>query len=84
MLNVYLSRRDVYSKDIYSNATTTVRTSQSEETNPVNINAGVKQSCPVSPILFNLTSELLIQSIVSKCNENSNIYLSFMANLFPS
>ena len=60
-------------KDIYSNATTTVKTSKSGETDPIEVNAGVKQGCPISPILFNLSSELLIRTIVSKCNENPDI-----------
>jgi hypothetical protein len=60
-------------KDIYSDATTTVKTSKFDETDPIEVNAGVKQGCPISPILFNLSSELLIRNIVSKCNENSDI-----------
>lgn len=60
-------------KEIYSDATTTVKISQSDETDPININAGVKQGCPISPILFNLSTELLIRSVLSKCDENSDI-----------
>ncbi len=60
-------------KDIYTDSTTVVRTSREDETPPININAGVKQGCPISPILFNLTSELLIRSIISKCEDNPNI-----------
>ena len=60
-------------KDIYTNATTVVRTSRDDETPPINVNAGVKQGCPISPILFNLTSELLIRCVISKCEENPNI-----------
>ena len=60
-------------KDIYTDSTTVVRTSHDEETPPININAGVKQRCPISPVLFNLTSELLIRCIISKCEENPNI-----------
>ena len=61
------------STTIYSDATTTVKTSKFDETDPIEVNAGVKQGCPISPILFNLSSELLIRNIVSKCNENSDI-----------
>jgi hypothetical protein len=60
-------------KDIYSDATTTVKTSKSDETDSIEVNAGVKQGCPISPILFNPSSELLIRSIAPKCNENSDI-----------
>ena len=45
-------------KDIYTNASTTVKTSKSDETDPIPIHAGVKQGCPISQILFNLLSEL--------------------------
>ena len=51
-------------KDIYPNATTSVKTSQSEELTILTL------IC--SPILINLSSEL-IRSTVSKCNENSDI-----------
>lgn len=60
-------------KDIYTDTTTTIKTSQSEETDTININAGVKQGCPISPVLFNLSSELLIRSVTSKCNDNKDI-----------
>ena len=43
-------------KDIYTNATT-VKTSKADETDPILINASIKQGCPISPILFNLSSE---------------------------
>ena len=60
-------------KDIYTNASTTVKTSISDETDPIPIHAGVKQGCPISPILFNLSSELLIRSVKSMCIANSTI-----------
>ena len=60
-------------KDIYTNATTVVRTSRHDEIPPINVNAGVKQGCPISPVLFNLTSELLIRCVILKCEENPNI-----------
>ena len=60
-------------KDIYTNASTTVKTSKLDETDSIPIHAGVKQGCPISPILFNLSSELLIRTVKSKCVENSTI-----------
>ena len=60
-------------KDIYTNASTTVKTSKSDETDPIPIHVGVKQGCPISPILFNLSSELLIRSVKSICIANSTI-----------
>ena len=47
-----------------------VKLSKEEETDPIKVNAGVKQGCPISPILFNLTTELLISTVQSRCNEN--------------
>ena len=52
-------------RDIYTDATTSVRTSKDESTEPITIKAGVKQGCPVSAILFNLASELLIRSVLT-------------------
>ena len=43
-------------KDIYTDAGTVVKLSQDQETNPIYVSAGVKQGCPISPILFNLTT----------------------------
>ena len=60
-------------KDIYTDATTIVKTKRDEETDPVQVNAGVKQGCPISPILFNLTTELIIRAVKSRCEENSDI-----------
>ena len=60
-------------KDIYTDASTVIRISREDETSPIDVNAGVKQGCPISPILFNLTSELLIRSVLLKCVENPNI-----------
>jgi hypothetical protein len=60
-------------KDIYTDATMVVRTSSDEETDSIPIRAGVKQGCPVSPVLFNLTTELFIRVVKSRCNESANI-----------
>ncbi|CAB4021744.1 Hypothetical predicted protein [Paramuricea clavata] len=60
-------------RDIYTDSTTVVRTRKDEETDAIPVHAGVKQGCPVSPILFNLTTELLIRKAKSRCAENSDI-----------
>ncbi len=60
-------------RDIYTDSTTVVRTRKDEETDTIPVNAGVKQGCPVSPILFNLTTELLIRKAKSRCDKNSAI-----------
>ena len=60
-------------KDIYTDASTVVRTSRVDETDPIKVNAGVKQGCPISPVLFNLTSELLIRTVLSRTQENPSI-----------
>ena len=51
-------------------ASTVVRTSRVDEANPIKVNAGVKQGCPISPVLFNLISELLIRTVLSCTQEN--------------
>eukprot|EP00731_Ephydatia_muelleri_P013732 Em0007g1042a len=48
-------------KDIYHNTTTSVRT-KGATTVPITIKRGVKQGCPLSPILFNLVMEVLIRA----------------------
>lgn len=63
-------------QDIYTNANTVVRTSRTEETPPIPIKAGVKQGCPISAILFNLTSELLLRAILHKAQEQSDLPFS--------
>jgi hypothetical protein len=60
-------------KDIYMDASTIVRTSRVDETDPIKVNAGVKQGWPISPVLFNLTSELLIHTVLSRTQENPSI-----------
>ena len=47
--------RDIV-KDIYTNSTMCVRTANGM-TAPIRFNKGVKQGCPLSPILFNFNEE---------------------------
>ena len=67
-------------KDIYTDAETVVKLSKGQETNSIHVNAGVKQGCPISLILFNLTTELLIRVVQSRCNENSDIAFKLHGN----
>lgn len=57
-------------KDVYSGATTTFLTSNGE-TEPVNIQAGVKQGCPMSAILFNLTIDTIIRAVKRSAADNN-------------
>ena len=67
-------------KDIYTDAEMVVKLSKDQETDPIKVNAGVKQGCPISPILFNLTTELLIRSVQSRCSENSDTAFKLHGN----
>ena len=60
-------------KDLYTGATSTFRVGEGE-TDPVAIEAGVKQGCPLSPILFNLVTELLIREVKSVASEGGFAY----------
>ena len=55
--------------DLYTNASSTFQTNEGD-TNAIPILAGVKQGCPLSPILFNLTLEVLMRAVVEKAKEN--------------
>ena len=55
-------------RDLYTNTSSTFQTNEGV-TNFIPILAGVKQGCPLSPILFNLTLELLIRAFVAKAKE---------------
>ena len=48
--------------DVYTGASTDFYTAAGR-TAPVQIRSGVKQGCPISPILFNLTLELVIRAV---------------------
>ena len=49
-------------EDLYSNAETQIRTPKGN-TRYIRINAGVKQGCPLSPLLFNLVMNKLVLKI---------------------
>ena len=49
-------------KDIYAGSTTCVKT-KSETTTPIVCGRGVKQGCPLSPILFNFVMEAVIRAV---------------------
>ena len=57
-------------QDLYTNTSSTFQTNEGV-TNLIFILAGVKQGCPLSPILFNLTLELLIRAVLAKANEKA-------------
>ena len=54
-------------RDLYNGATTRA-SPQSGLTEPIHIRTGVKQGCPLSPIIFNLAIEPLLREIRAKCD----------------
>ena len=56
----------------YNGSTTTIRTADGE-TAAIPILSGVKQGCPISAILFNLTSELLIRAIADAATSDPTL-----------
>ena len=55
-------------KNVYTDAHTVVRT-PAGETAAVPILSGVKQGCPLSPIIFNLSVEIILRSILLKASD---------------
>ena len=55
-------------KNVYTDARTVVRT-PAGETAAVPILSGVKQGCPLSPIIFNLSVEIILRSILLKASD---------------
>lgn len=51
-------------QDLYEDSATTIR-HDGGVTNPIKFQAGVRQGCPLSPILFNLVMEFLIRPITN-------------------
>ena len=49
-------------KDLYADSSTTISTSKGK-TQPINILSGVKQGCPLSPLLFNLVMDSLVEKL---------------------
>ena len=53
--------------NVYTGATTVIRT-PAGDTNNIPILSGVKQGCPLSPILFNLSVEIILRAVLAKAN----------------
>lgn len=49
-------------KDLYDGCTTTIINSEGSM-EQVNLEAGVKQGCPLNPIIFNLTMKVLLRAV---------------------
>ena len=49
-------------QDLYTDATTVIQL-PAETTRPIKINSGVKQGCPLTPLLFNLIMDELIERV---------------------
>ena len=66
-------------KDIYTDAETVVKLSK-EETDPVKVNAGVKQGCPISPHPIQFDNGTSNSYCTTRCNENSDIAFKIHGN----
>ena len=53
--------------NVYTGATTVIRTPAGDTSN-IPILSGVKQGCPLSPILFNLSVEIILRAVSAKAN----------------
>ena len=51
--------------DLYTNTTTVFKTPKGH-TRRIEINVGIKQGCPLSPLLFNLVMDELLERIAKK------------------
>ncbi|KAL5509851.1 hypothetical protein EMCRGX_G005290 [Ephydatia muelleri] len=67
-------------KDIYHQSSTSVRTGRTR-TDPITIKRGVKQGCPLSPILFNLVMEVLIRAAESVTGAGYKVATSAVKSL---
>ena len=72
-------------KDLYQNQTAEVETAVGR-TGPLSVQRGVRQGCPLSPMVFNLYSELIMRHALdrlnlSKCEDGIEIGGTFYNNL---
>ena len=67
-------------KNIYSGSTASIRTSEGK-TPPIPVQAGVKQGCPLSPLLFNLAIEPIIKTI---SQQNQGYQIKWSGSQRPS
>ena len=59
-------------KDLYQNQTAEVETAVGR-TGPLSVQRGVRQGCPLSPMLFNLYSELIMRHALEKWEDGIEI-----------
>ena len=67
-------------KDLYHNQTAEVETAVGR-TGPLSVQRGVHQGCPLSPMLFNLYSELIMRHALEKWEDGIEIGGNFYNNL---